>query len=822
MSGLKTYLLECLRLLYWAFFKPFTLRSYLRDIHPDLKPYSDPFRLLRQNPDNARLRRYADQAWWLALAAPWVVAVIAGVLLPLLLPQALPVRGSIPQFDWQGSLLFLGGWTLGLLITRATSRLESRARKKFLLLIFVAILLLSAGLPWLASELTRSILPEQAFAVSVASGVVFGVAGGVAGGVAIGVVGSVASGVAVGVVGDVAGGVTFGVVVGVAFGVAGGMAFGVAGGVASGVAVGVVGGVAIGVAFGVLDGMAFSVAWVLVVLRVYFWLPELAWMLALAVAASQGKNAARMLPLLPPRFDQLIILPLPFMDKIIVKAHRENPAAAQQFIRYLTSETNQQAVATRAMRGIAEDVLARCQAVQDIVHAADQLAWLPTPLPKGFSPFFAELLDVSKGVRAAMQATSPYRQSQELARQIGLLEGIQNRLAAAGHMSDATTFGGVAKRWLGLLQALRQSLEARAKATEEIPQVYLPASALEPDLAGGLFRGREDIFRQIEDVVLAKQPQTLLLYGGRRAGKTSTLNYLPRRITPDVVPLKVDLQGVVTAQTLAGLAVQLATHAARAGQQLGVMLNMPNPADFQTDPFPALERWMDSVERTVGQKRILLCLDEYERLGEFVEAFNNRAPLNFLRYVIQNRRRWIILLSGSHLLDELPGYWSDYLINTRPIRVSYLEREAARSLIVSPVDGFPDIYTPETVDAILEMTRCQPYLVQLACYEIVERLNHARRKRASPDDLQAVVPVMFERGSEYFRELWESLADEERSILRRLARNDPSLRLETSLVEDGMGTYLRRLVRREIIEQHDGIYRFQVPLIQQYVLTEAR
>ena len=744
MSGLKTYLLECLRLLYWAFFKPFTLRSYLRDIHPDLKPDSDPFRLLRQNPDNARLRRYADQAWWFALAAPWVVAVIAGVLLPLLLPQALPVQGGIPQFDWQDSLLLLGGWTLGLLIARATSRLGLWAIS-FLLLCFVAGLLF-AGLSRLAPGLTLSILQlihEQAFDVIVG---LWPLAGGVALGVAVG----------------------------------------------------------------------------LGALRAYFWLPELAWMLALATALSQGKNAARMLPLLPPRFDQLIILPLPFMDKIIVQAHRENPAAAQQFIRYLISETNQQAVAARAMRGIAEDVLARCQAVQDIVHAADQLAWLPTPLPKGFSPFFAELLDVSKGVRAAMQATSPYRQSQELARQISLLEGIQNRLAAAGHMSDATTFGGVAKRWLGLLQALRQSLEARAKATEEIPQVYLPASALEPDLAGGLFRGREDIFRQIEDVVLAKQPQTLLLYGRRRVGKTSTLNYLPRRITPDVVPLKVDLQGVVTAQTLAGLAVQLATHAARAGQQLGVMLNMPNPADFQTDPFPALERWMDSVERTVGQKRILLCLDEYERLGEFVEAFNNRAPLNFLRYVIQNRRRWIILLSGSHLLDELPGYWSDYLINTRPIRVSYLEREAARSLIVSPVDGFPDIYTPETVDAILEMTRCQPYLVQLACYEIVERLNHARRKRASPDDLQAVVPVMFERGSEYFRELWESLADEERSILRRLARNDPSLRLETSLVEDGMGTYLRRLVRREIIEQHDGIYRFQVPLIQQYVLTEAR
>jgi hypothetical protein len=106
------------------------------------------------------------------------------------------------------------------------------------------------------------------------------------------------------------------------------------------------------------------------------------------------------------------------------------------------------------------------------------------------------------------------------------------------------------------------------------------------------------------------------------------------------------------------------------------------------------------------------------------------------------------LLSGSHLLDELPTYWSDYLINTRPIRVSYLERGAAESLITRPVDDFPTVYAPETVEAILELTRCQPFLVQLACFELVERLNRERRKLATPDDLQVVVPVLFERGSE--------------------------------------------------------------------------
>lgn len=58
------------------------------------------------------------------------------------------------------------------------------------------------------------------------------------------------------------------------------------------------------------------------------------------------------------------------------------------------------------------------------------------------------------------------------------------------------------------------------------------------------------------------------------------------------------------------------------------------------------------------------------------------VPLNFLRNILQHRRQWILLFSGSHTFDELPSYWSDYLINTRTIRVSFLDEESARSLII--------------------------------------------------------------------------------------------------------------------------------------------
>ena len=39
---------ECGRLLYWAYFKPFTLADHLRSIHPKLRATSSPYRLIEE------------------------------------------------------------------------------------------------------------------------------------------------------------------------------------------------------------------------------------------------------------------------------------------------------------------------------------------------------------------------------------------------------------------------------------------------------------------------------------------------------------------------------------------------------------------------------------------------------------------------------------------------------------------------------------------------------------------------------------------------------------------------------------------------------
>jgi AAA+ ATPase superfamily predicted ATPase len=92
---------------------------------------------------------------------------------------------------------------------------------------------------------------------------------------------------------------------------------------------------------------AFSLALVLGILRFHFWLPEIFWVGLLFISTPQGNFAPR-LRYLPPYFDELVLLPLPFMATMIVKAYQENSDAARETINYLTYLTNQKEVAAKA------------------------------------------------------------------------------------------------------------------------------------------------------------------------------------------------------------------------------------------------------------------------------------------------------------------------------------------------------------------------------------------------------------------------------------------------------------------------------------------
>jgi len=101
-TRLWNYTAECARLLYWAFFKPYTLRRWLREIDPELADDSNPFKMRDKWPANPRLRRYAGQLWLTVAVFPLLCTLIVGLLYPLL---------AHDTFNWwrSGQAVLAGG-----------------------------------------------------------------------------------------------------------------------------------------------------------------------------------------------------------------------------------------------------------------------------------------------------------------------------------------------------------------------------------------------------------------------------------------------------------------------------------------------------------------------------------------------------------------------------------------------------------------------------------------------------------------------------------------------------------------------------------------
>jgi uncharacterized protein len=118
------------------------------------------------------------------------------------------------------------------------------------------------------------------------------------------------------------------------------------------------------------------------------------------------------------------------------------------------------------------------------------------------------------------------------------------------------------------------------------------------------------------------------------------------------------------------------------------------------------------------------------------------------------------------------------------------------------VTDFPaNVYTPAAVDAIIQWTRCQPFLIQLLCLILIKRINQAKRKIVEATDVETVIPEAIKTGDQYFTELWHDTANQHEALLQILAKQP---------VHDQAA--LNRLIYKEIIDQ--DTLQFQVPMVK--------
>ena len=236
-----------------------------------------------------------------------------------------------------------------------------------------------------------------------------------------------------------------------------------------------------------------------------------------------------------------------------------------------------------------------------------------------------------------------------------------------------------------------------------------------------------------------------------------------------------------------------------------------------TDDWSATLTWLQSIEPALGKDRVLVAIDEIERLQTGIEeGWTTPAFLDFLRAAGDTLRKIRLLLVSAHPLHRLGRAWTDRLNPPSSTATSPTwSRARPGSWITHPMDELPRaIYPPGGVDRIAGETRGHPYLVQLVCDALVRDLNGRAKLKAEDAHITRALDRAL-ADTPLFRELWSDRRDGERAILRALAR-EPGLLGEQEEAE------ARDLKRNSGLIERDGErYRVAVPLFATWIRERA-
>jgi len=395
----------------------------------------------------------------------------------------------------------------------------------------------------------------------------------------------------------------------------------------------------------------------------------------------------------PVYWDEVIAMPLPRLANWLVRlAQHDRERGLAEILFVASKRPYQRRAAQKALLTLAVQDLQRFGSIEEMINAADVLKFIPAEadyLPDGLNEARNRIKAISTLALDYLTRVTPVGQSKVLEELRRELESFRDAMILV-KPPVGTSFQSIASRWLEIVKEAETKCRERMSFTP-IPNPFIVGNPLE-NRDKDLFKGRKDIIVAIEEnIINTGQKPSLLLYGRRRTGKTSTLLNLPRLLSSQFVPVFIDCQNAKWRDGDTAFCYHLAKTLFDELQKRDMLdgLRKPELEQFEKYAFTRLDEFLDSIEnlsRSSG-KRILLTFDEYERMEQGIEeAKITREIFNQLRNIIQHRQQIVALFSGSHRFEELKTVnWSDYLINVKTLELSFLTPNDAMELITEPV-----------------------------------------------------------------------------------------------------------------------------------------
>ncbi len=311
------------------------------------------------------------------------------------------------------------------------------------------------------------------------------------------------------------------------------------------------------------------------------------------------------------------------------------------------------------------------------------------------------------------------------------------------------------------------------------------------------FVGRFYIFDDILNMIHHKTDNGIVIFGQRRAGKTSILHRLKRVLEEEheeAKPVFIDLMGkciLCLDDVLSDLAFEIS-------DSLGV--ERPQKAQIHSRNFIP---WVKSIINSQDKKLVLL-FDEFDVLNDEQKGMAGEKLFAYLNrlFNIDLEKVKVVIAVGRDILD-LYNLLGILVKNFSVIKISVLNKPYAIEIIKrsEKVKYGNLVWTRQAVDAILELTNGHSYLTQQLCssiwYNIFKKRKKPKRRIFSTDVHDSIADAM-SHSQGALEWIWDGLSPVQRIIVAALASEMTSAaiseeRLQEILDRIGVRAWMDRL-----------------------------
>ncbi|MCC7469943.1 MAG: tetratricopeptide repeat protein, partial [Bacteroidetes bacterium] len=364
---------------------------------------------------------------------------------------------------------------------------------------------------------------------------------------------------------------------------------------------------------------------------------------------------------------------------------------------------------------------------------------------------------------------------------------------------------------------------------------YNPYIAGIPVGTSGNFIGRADILHETKRTLSDPNQNAITLFGQRRIGKTSILQYLTKNLSQqgNFRAVFFDLEDRA-AKPLGKVVEELANTIANSLKLPKPKLGKNPEIFFQTKWLPdVLDNLQSKTENEDMTYSLVLLFDEFDVLADPQAGQAVRDFFPYLRDLLSmDRRRLKFIFTLGRNLGDLSQVASSLFKGIPNKRVSLLSKEEAFDLVRFSEKQNDLAWDDAAVQKIWELTNGHPFLTQALCWEIWQRKYDSSPKtiaRVESTDVDTAIDPTLEKSRNALDWLWQGLGPAEKVVAAALAQIDKKVvtqeDIENILNESGVVIIIRelseeapkRLEEWDLIEPVEGGYRFRVELLRLWI-----